>query len=116
MADTKSTFFKRVVSGLAGAILILGTAYFIGQRGLQFICVAATVLAIREYSRMVFPNYQMPKTVAWSYWVICVALYVAMYREFAWALMEFGTANVLYMSLALWLSRDKVSNENLLPG
>lgn len=116
MAENKSTFIKRVISGLAGAFVILGTAYFVGSRGLQFLCVLATVLGVREYSRMVFPNYGMPNTVAWSYWLICIGLYVAMFRDFQGALLEFAIANVLFMSATLWLSRNKVTNESLLPG
>ena len=116
MADTSSTFIKRVISGALGGVALLAIGYFGGTQGLQLVCVAATILAVREYSRMVFPSYQMPKSVAWSYWIICVGLYTAMYRFAEWAMLEFAISAALFMAASLWLSRGKVSNENLLPG
>lgn len=116
MADSKSTFIQRVISGVIGILVLTSLAYFGGTPGLQIICITVTLLAVREYSRMVFPNYQIPASVAWVYWLICVALYIAMYRSWEWALLEFGVANALFVTATLWLSRGKVSNENLLPG
>ena len=116
MADTQTTFIKRVISGMLGAAVIIGIGGFGGQYGLLFVCIAPVVLGIREYSRMIFPRWQMPPATTWMYWAICAALYLGLCFHYEKAGLIFAFANAVFLAGSLWLARGKVSNENLLAG
>lgn len=116
MADTGATFIKRVVSGLLGVLVITAIGYYGGTRGLEFVCTAAVILAIREFSRMAFRHRQMPPSVTHAYWIICATLYAVLFLFYSFGSLAFAFANITFLVVALWLSRNRVSNENLLPG
>lgn len=114
MADNKHAFLKRVISGFTAGFLLLGAGVYGGERGLLLFCSIAVVLGIREYARMAFRHWQMPASVSVSYWIIGLLAYVAMFMRPEYSVVAFAVANVLFLTSAMWLSRDKVSNENLL--
>jgi phosphatidate cytidylyltransferase len=87
--------------------------WFFGGRGLQAVCLAAIFLGTREYTRMIFPHLQMPKSVIACYW-ICVLLALALFYRFAFGLESFAVVVVIFCVATLWLGRDHASNENLL--
>ena len=115
MADTRSTLRKRVISALTAGFAVLGLGYFGKQSGLYIVCTIAIVLGLREYSRMAFRKWMMPASVTNLYWLACMVFYgLTIYREDA-ALNWFSLSNVLFFVGALWLTRNRVANEQLLP-
>ncbi|NJL25096.1 MAG: CDP-archaeol synthase [Calothrix sp. SM1_5_4] len=106
---------KRVVSAAFGALLVLSVGYFGGRAGLYLISTAAIVLGIREYSRMVFRHYQTPNSVIYLYWLTSLLFYGAMIKHEEHGLLWFALANVLFFVGVLWLTRNRVNNDNLLP-
>jgi phosphatidate cytidylyltransferase len=115
MADTRSTLMKRVLSALTAGFSVLGLGYFGGQPGLYTVCTIAIVLGIREYSRMAFRHWQMPASVTNLYWLASILFYaLAIYQEDA-VINSFSLASVLFFTGTLWLTRSRVTNEQLLP-
>lgn len=113
MADTKSVFLQRVVSGIIGALVILALGWFYGQVGLEIVCVTCIFLGTREYARMVFPHVHMPFTVTGAYW-LCVVLALILFMKIDFGLETFAIAAIVFSVLTLWLTRGKASNEDLL--
>ena len=127
MPDNKSTFITRVISALLAAAVVFSLGYFGGYQGSQFSVAVVILLAIREYSRMVFPHCQMPAAAAWLFRATSLLLFVALYNHFELLLLgrsdiissdltaiEFALANVAFLTGGLWIARGKVSNENIL--
>lgn len=114
MADNKNAFLKRVVSAVIAGFILLGAGVYGGEKGLIAVCSLAVVLGIREYARMAFTHWQMPTSVSISYWIIGLLCYLAMAAKPEYAGLSFGVANVFFLTSAMWLSRGKVTNENLL--
>lgn len=115
MADTSKKFIQRVISAVLGGFMVLALGYFGGQKGLYLVCTIAIVLGIREFSRMAFTHWHMPKSVAYLYWAISLVFYGLMVDHFELGLLWFALATVLFVVGCLWLTRDKVSNDDLLP-
>lgn len=113
MADNRSTFAKRVISGVLAALVLLALGHYGGTQGLLLACTIATVLGVREFSRMVFRRWEIPQAMIHMYWAICLICYALMflYPERAW--MTFTLSNVAFMAGSLWVTRGKVSNESL---
>ena len=116
MADSKNTFLQRVFSALAGAAVVFAVSYYGGVPGIQGVIAVAVILAIREYSRMVFQHWQMPPTVNYMYWLVCAGLFTLLFLHFTHSLFVFAAANVIYLTATLWLARGRASNENVLAG
>jgi phosphatidate cytidylyltransferase len=115
MADTRSTFIKRVISAVLAGSIVLAVGYFGGQPGLYLVCTVAIVLGIREYSRMAFPHRQMPHAVTFLYWVCSILFYALTMRFERHSIEWFAIANIVFFVGTLWVTRNKVSNDNLLP-
>lgn len=115
MADSRSALAKRVVSALLGAALILSLGYFGGRSGLYVVVTIAIVLGIREYARMAFTCWSMPASINYFFWGVSVFFYALMVQVPTHGLVAFALANVLFFVGTLWLTRDQVTNENLLP-
>ncbi|HMN69066.1 MAG TPA: phosphatidate cytidylyltransferase [Bdellovibrionales bacterium] len=113
MADTSSTFFKRVASGLLAAAILLSLIYFQGRNGVLTACVIATVLGIREFSRMVFTQWNMPALLPPFYALICLCHFALIFMYPAHADALFAGACITFLVSAIWITRGKVSNENL---
>lgn len=115
MADSRSALTKRVISAVLGAAIILSLAYWGGRLGMYIVVTIAIVLGVREYSRMAFTYWGMPKSVSYLYWVASLLFYGLMVQFPTHGLSAFALTNVLFFVGVLWLTRDKVTNENLLP-
>lgn len=115
VADNRSTLMKRVISAVTAGLAVLGLGYFGGQAGLYVVCTVAIVLGIREYSRMAFRHWEMPSSVTNLYWLVSIMFYgMAIYQEGA-TLNWFSLANALFFTGMLWLTRNRVPNDRLLP-
>lgn len=115
MADSRGTFIKRVISAVLAVLFLLAINYFGGRPGLYAICTVAIVLGIREYSRMAFRRWEMPIQVTQLYWMSSLLFYFLMVQDHHAGLLWFAFSNVFYFIGSLWLTRNHVSNENLLP-
>lgn len=115
MADSTSTLIQRVVSALLAGFTVLGLSYYGGPPGIYLVCTVAIVLGIREFSRMAFRKGVIPFPIPILFWAMSVLFYWGMVEHFEYALMWFALANVAFLSGSLWLARNNVSNENLLP-
>src|SRR5580693_5022192 len=101
MADNNRTFTKRVISGLLGAAIIFSLSYFGGLMGMNIVCISATVLAVREFSRMAFLQQDLPDGIGYLYTPICAALYVLLILHYESSLLSFALANVLFLFTSL---------------
>jgi phosphatidate cytidylyltransferase len=115
MADTRGTLIKRVLSALAAGLLVLALGYFGGRTGLYVVCTIAVVLGIREYSRMAFRHWQMPPAITQFYWAVGLVFYILVVKFPAHGLVWFAITNAIFFAGSLWLTRNRVPNENLLP-
>lgn len=115
MAENSATFIRRVQSALLAAVVILALGFYAGRTGLQISCAVAILLGLREFSRMSFSHWRIRVLVSRLYEVIGALLFVSMFKFPHYSLLCFVAANILHMTTILWLSRETVSNENLLP-
>jgi len=115
MADTRSALLNRVISAVLAGLIVLGTCYFGGRQGIYLVITAAIVLGVREYSRMVFRKEGLPAGVLYLFWIMSVVFYAGMMDHEDHGLLWFALTNVVFLSGSLWLTRNKVSNEVLLP-
>jgi phosphatidate cytidylyltransferase len=115
MADSRRTLLQRVLSAVAAGLFVLALGYFGGRSGLYIACTGAIVLGVREYSRMAFARWRMPASVTRFYWIIGLLFYALMVDFQSHGLIWFALTNVLFFVGALWLTRDKVDNDDLLP-
>lgn len=115
MADSKATFIQRVISALLAGFMVLGLSYYGGRIGIYVVCTIAIVLGVREFSRMAFRPGVIPGLVVWLYWGMSILFYAGMVEDYDNSLLWFALANITFIAGALWISRGRVSNENLLP-
>ncbi len=115
MADTGSKFLTRVISALMAVSFLFSLGYFGGNRGLYLACTLAIVLGIREYSRMAFGRWQMPNSVTYLFWSVSLVFYILMIDHFELGLLWFAMCSIMFIVGCLWLTRDRVDNEQLLP-
>lgn len=115
MADSRSALFRRVISALLAAGMLLGMGIFLDRIGLYIMSSIAIVLGIREYSRMAFLHWNMPASVSWLFWIVSVIFYAGMIDHFEHGLIWFALSNVLFFVGCLWLTRNQVENDHLLP-
>ncbi len=114
MAESKLSLFKRILSGLLAAIILVGSYFVYGSTGLLFFSSLMIVLGIREFARMAFVYWKMPDLLSHAYLIIALTGFVLMFRWPDQAAKIFALTCVLFMVISLWITRGKVTNENLL--
>lgn len=114
MAEAKSTLYLRVVSAVFAVLFLLSLGYFGGSSGLLIAVCLAIVLGIREFSRMAFKIGNLPQSVSHAYWFICLGFFLGMYLYFKYSLIWFAMANICFIVASVWLTRGKVTNEQIL--
>lgn len=105
----------RVISALAAAGILFACGYFGGSWGLIAISTLAISLGIVEYSRMAFSRFEVPKRFVFLYCLVCFALYAGILNWPESSFLFFALANAVFFSVALWLTRNLIPNEKLLP-
>lgn len=115
MADSRSTLISRVISAVLAGLIVLGLSYFGGREGIYLVITAAVILGVREYSRMVFRRDAVPASVFYLFWSMSILFYASMVDHHGLGLLWFALTNVAFLSGCLWLTRNRVSNEILLP-
>jgi phosphatidate cytidylyltransferase len=106
--------FLRIVSALAAAFLLFACGYFGGAWGLVAISTVALALGVREYVRIAFPRFNVPKMFSALFAFASVVLYLALLRWPEHGSVIFAVTVSIYLALSLWLSRNLMSNEALL--
>jgi phosphatidate cytidylyltransferase len=114
MADTNTTLRKRVISAVLGGLVVLGISYYGGREGIYLVCTIAIILGVREFSRMAFQP-AIPRGIPVLYWATSILFYGGVINHFDRGLLFFALTNVAFLAGSLWLARNRVSNENLLP-
>jgi phosphatidate cytidylyltransferase len=115
MADNSRKLLIRVISAVLAGSAVLSIGIFGGQRGLILVCLFAIMMSVREYSRMLF---QAPKKfpALMGFFILLSAILVA-----ALALTNWDRANVFAIAITtlitggIWLTRNRITNEDLLP-
>jgi phosphatidate cytidylyltransferase len=115
MAVAAGTLLIRVASALAGAGILLATGYFAGAWGLMAICTVAIALGVREYARIAFSRFHAPMPFIWLFAISSLFLYIALMVWPDKAHVIFALTISLYLAFTLWLSRNVMTNEDLLP-
>lgn len=115
MADSKNTFIQRVISAVLALLFVVGVGYYGGRSGMYVLCTIAIILGIREYSRMAFSHWHTPKSVSYLFWALSVVFYALMIDHFDLGLLWFAICSVLFISGTLWLTRSRMTNDDLLP-
>lgn len=118
MADSHKALITRILSAVLWGAGVLASGYFGGRVGLSVVVLVAMVLGIREYSRLLFPGAHVDPAVApalkWFFYALCVGLTAGL----AHLHVPSGEALALAMALlivgSIWLTRNRLSNENLL--
>ncbi len=116
MADSRFQLFKRVISALAAAVIVLGSGYIWGKTGFYAVCTVAIVIGIHEFARMAFTYWKLPDQVFHLFWIVATLFYASLIRLAEHRLLDFSLSCVAFLVGSLWLSRGKVTNEQLLPG
>jgi hypothetical protein len=80
MKFAANSLFVRVVSALAAAFLVFGSGYFGGRWGLFAINSLVIGLGVREYGRIAFARFDVPKFFLTLFAVACLGLYLSMLR------------------------------------
>jgi phosphatidate cytidylyltransferase len=114
MADNKSTLIKRVISAFLAGLVVLLTSYYGGRAGIYLVCTFAVIMGIREFSRMAFNNEHIPAGVSALFWATAVSFYAGVINNFDYGLIWFALTNLVFLSGALWIARNRVNNEHLL--
>lgn len=114
MADTNTTLIKRVISAILAGLAVLGASYYGGRAGIYLVCTFAVIMGIREFSRMAFRSELIPIGVPTLFWATSVSFYAGVINYFDYGLLWFALTNLVFLSGTLWLSRNRVANENLL--
>lgn len=105
----------RVVSALAAAAFLFSCGYFGGPIGLATISTVMIGLGIREYTRIAFARFEVPTAFYWIFAVSCVALYSALIHWPEHGLLAFAVTTSLFLASCLWVTRNILANEKLLP-
>lgn len=115
MADNNTTLIKRVISAVLAGAAVLLTSYYGGRTGIYMVCTFAIIMSIREFSRMAFRADLVPRGIPVLFWATSILFYAGVINHFERGLLFFALTNVAFLGGCLWLARNRVTNEVLLP-
>lgn len=115
MKSKAGSLLVRVISALAAAGILFSAGYFGGPWGLVVISTIAIALGVREYGRIAFARFGVPSPFIWLFALACFVLYLALLRWPEYGSVTFAVTTSLYFALSLWLTRNMMPNEKLLP-
>jgi phosphatidate cytidylyltransferase len=107
--------FVRVVSAVTAAGIVLAVGYFGGPLGLAGISTFTIVLGVIEFTRMAFAKSKAPPALGWLFAFSCFVLYGAVLKWPEFGLLSFALTTGFFFSFTLWLTRNILANEQLLP-
>jgi phosphatidate cytidylyltransferase len=104
-----------VISALIALAAFFAIWIYGGTVGLVLLGSLAIVLSAREYSRIAFARWGMPAAVAAYFGFVSALFFASSIVLPDHTLTFFSVAAGLFLSGTLWISREKVSNDGLLP-
>jgi phosphatidate cytidylyltransferase len=104
----------RVISAIAAAGILFSAGYFGGAWGLVIMSSIAIGLGIREYARIAFPRFGVPKLFSALFALASLILFLALLRWPEQGAVIFAVTISLYLAFSLWLTRNLMNNEALL--
>ncbi len=105
----------RVVSAVAAALLLLSFGYFGGPWGLILISTIVIVLGVIEYSRIAFSRFNVSRRFLWLFAIASLSLYLSMLYWPEYGSLCFAITTCFFLSFSIWLTRNILTNEQLLP-
>ena len=105
----------RVISALCAALVVVALGLWGGTPGLLGTVVFAVVMSTREFARMIFPRYKMPALITHLYWLTSLVFFGLATRPTLAPALPFALAVIAFLTGAIWLARDRVANDDLLP-
>lgn len=115
MAPKVTSLLTRIASALGAVAILVGAGYFAGERGLTVISSMMVVLGIFEYARMAFGRFSVSREFVNLFSLASVALYAGLILRPEIALLLFSSVVALFFSLSIWLTRNRLDNDLLLP-
>jgi phosphatidate cytidylyltransferase len=104
-----------VVTALASAFLLFFSGYIYGSWGLLWISTIAIALGIAEYSRIAFSRFDVSRSFMWLFAITCIVLYSTLVHWPHHGLLIFAVCTSLFLCTSLWITRNSLANEKLLP-
>lgn len=115
MTEMTRNLVQRVISALVALGAFFSIWIWAGPNGLILITTFAIILSTREFSRIAFGAGVVPRAVSVYFAIVCALFFIAAFFDSNNAGMFFPIACGIFLSGGLWLSREQVSNETLLP-
>ena len=103
----------RIGSALVAATGLIAIGWWFREFGLQFVCLLAIALMVREFLRLSLEALNAPKTLVIWYYLVAIGLVLGMYRADG-DLLVVVLAFTAYLSGAIWLTRNRMPNDRLL--
>lgn len=110
-----SSLPSRVISAIIAVLVVVGVTYFFQAMGLIIFSTVAIIISVYEYSHIAFDPLKPPQPFVWLFWLCCLFIFIALGFNEEWNVVIFGAVNCFFMSAALWITREKLKNESLLP-
>lgn len=105
----------RVASAVVAASALFAIAYFFQASGLIALTTIAIFISVYEYSHIAFHQLKPTQSFIFLFWICCAFIFIALGFNDEWNLVIFGLVNCFFLSAGMWLTRNRISNEALLP-
>ena len=105
----------RVVSAVVAVLFLFAIAYFFQAMGLIALTTLAIFISVYEYSQIAFGPLKPPQSFIFLFWLCCSIIFIALGFSDEWNLVALGCVNCIFFSVAMWITRGRMSNETLLP-
>jgi phosphatidate cytidylyltransferase len=109
-----SNLNKRVISAIFILICLIADYWFWGTKGVMVLGAFMCILGTWEYSRIAFQNYAPNKTFRFWFLLNCIILILVSLYFTSQAFIYWGIILATYLSVALWLFRNKIENDIIL--
>lgn len=104
----------RIATAVIAASAVLAVGYFLPAIGLEIIVAIVVALSVREFLRMAFLPVQAPRVL--KIWFAATAALLLLGLLFSpEPLLVFALCSSLFLAVSIWITRNRISNERLLP-
>lgn len=104
----------RVISAVVALITLIAIGWFFQAFGMQVLVGLTVILMIREYLRLSLVPLDAPKALVIWFLASALALFAAVLLSQE-SLMMASVCISAFLTISLWLTRNKMPNEKLLP-
>ncbi len=109
-----SNLVSRIISALIGALLLMACGYWGGPLGLALISGIAIAVAAQEYAALAFGRLSANRILSVWFLSLSLVLFVLMVLFPEHSLLSLALGNSIFLSVGLWLTRNKLANQELL--